>query len=80
MLDFEDMCRLHLRGDGSQPMVYVVVAVFGNCDHQGFGELSLAIARLFLETLDINPANVFIKYDDIECWSVSGRTFDGGRK
>ena len=36
VLDFEDMCRLRLRGDGSRPMAYVVVAGFENCEHHGY--------------------------------------------
>ncbi|PDS41174.1 hypothetical protein CO662_35615 [Rhizobium anhuiense] len=75
MLSFEDNCHLYLRGDGSQPMAYVTVAVFGNPFHWGYEQLSLTIAQLFQETMSIDQTRVYIKYEDIPSWSVGGWTF-----
>lgn len=77
MLGFEANSRLYLRGDDDLPMAYVTVAVFGNAGHRGYEQLSFAIARLFHETLGIDPNRIFVKYEDIPVWSVAGRTFSG---
>ena len=74
LLSFEDNCRLYLRGDDRQPMAYITVAVFGNPHQSGYEGLSLAIAQLFQQTLEIDPASIYIRYEDIPSWSVSGRT------
>ena len=75
LLGFEDNCHLYLRGDESQPMAYITVAVFGNPFHCGYEQLSQAIAQLFHETLGIDHTRIFIKYEDIPSWSIGGRTF-----
>ncbi|WP_051556786.1 hypothetical protein [Pseudomonas sp. CHM02] len=72
MLEFEAECSLYLRGDNSEPMGYITVAVFANPDQRGYAQLSPMIAKLFHETLGIDPTSVFIKYEDISCWSIAG--------
>ena len=79
MLGFEDSYHLYLRGDNSQPMAYITVAVFSNHGHHGYEQLSEAISQLFHRVLDIDPLRIFINYEDIPAWSVAGRTFDDNR-
>lgn len=79
MLGFEDSYHLYLNGENSLPMAYITVAVFSNHCHRGYGQLSGAISQLFHCILDIDPARIFINYEDIPAWSVAGRTFDDKR-
>ncbi|MBW4793285.1 hypothetical protein [Pseudomonas tolaasii] len=75
MLGFEAGYSLYLRGDNRQSMVYITVAVFANPDHHGYEQMSQIIAQLFYNTLGIDPIRIFIKYEDISCWSVADRVF-----
>lgn len=75
MLGFEPGYSLYLRGDNSQSMAYITVAVFANPAQQGYEQFSRMITQLFNETLDIDPSRIFIKYEDISCWSVAGCVF-----
>lgn len=73
---FESDCNLYLRGDKNQSVAYVEVSVFGNENHIGYEDFSLAIAKIFVEVLNIPPQNVYIKFNDINAWSVGGMFFD----
>lgn len=73
---FESDCRFYLRGDKNQSVAYVEVSVFGNEQHIGCEDFSLAVAKIFAEVLNIPPQNVYIKFNDIAAWSVGGMFFD----
>ena len=36
LLEFEDKCRLWLRGENAEPAAYIEAAVFGNESHAGY--------------------------------------------
>lgn len=76
MLGFEANYHLYLRGDSSDPMAYITVAVFSNPKHLGYQQLSQAIALLFQTTLGIDPKRIYINYEDIPSWSVAGQTME----
>ncbi|HID2523632.1 phenylpyruvate tautomerase MIF-related protein [Klebsiella pneumoniae] len=75
MLGVEDAYHLYLNGDNAQPMAYITVAVFSNRCHRGYEQLSMAICQIFHRVLEIDPARIFINYEDIPAWSVAGRAF-----
>lgn len=75
MVGLEEQCHLYLRGEGERPMAYITVAVFDNPSHRGYVDLSRAIASLFAKVLDMDPAQIYVNYEDIPAWSVAGRTF-----
>lgn len=79
LLSFEDNCRLWLRGDNKAPIAYIETNVFGNEDHSGFEHFAYAVTEAFSAILHIPPENVYIKFDDIKVWSVSGMAFDRSR-
>ncbi|MGK3722935.1 phenylpyruvate tautomerase MIF-related protein [Priestia megaterium] len=79
MLGFEDNYRLFLRGGDSQPLAFITVSVFDNLEHKGYEKLSLAITELFNKILGIDLNNIYIKYEDINSWSVAGLTFEQNR-
>ena len=75
MICFEDKCRLWLRGDASQPCAYIEVSIFGNESHAGYDRLTSEITSAF-GILGIPSGNIYVKYDDISVWGVSGFTIE----
>ena len=72
LLEFEDNCRLWLRGEQDEPIAYIEAAIFGNEGHFGCDAFSAEITRAFAEVLGIPSDRVYIKYEDITAWGVSG--------
>ena len=72
---FESDCHFYLRGDKNQSVAYVEVSVFGNENHLGCEDFSLAVTKIFVDVLNIPPQNVYIKFSDIAAWSVGGKFF-----
>ena len=76
MIGFEDNFLFFLRGDDSEPVAYIEIGVFGNPSHHGYGELTAEITRIYHDVLGIAPDHIYVRYDDIKVWGVSGMTFD----
>lgn len=79
LLEFEDHSRLWLRGENSEPIGYIEAAIFGNEDHEGFGDFTAAVTKLFFEELGIRPENLYLKFEDIAIWGAAGMSFDRRR-
>ncbi len=76
LLEFEDSCRLWLRGENSEPTAYLEAAIFGNESHAGYPAFSAEVTIIFHEVLGIGPENCYIKYEDIAAWAVNGQYID----
>ena len=76
LLAFEPESHLWLRGDDSQPMAYIIAAIFGNEEHLGYPEFTAEVTHAFGDVLGIRPENVYIKYEDIAAWGVGGQYVD----
>ena len=76
LLEFEDNCRLWLRGRNDEPIVYIEAAIFGNEPHCGYDTFTTEITHIFSETLQTKPENIYVKYEDITAWGVSGMYID----
>lgn len=76
MIGFEDNCHFYLRGDDSEPVAYIEIGVFGNEAHRGYPDLTAEITRIYHDVLGIAPERIYLRYDDIKFWGVSGMTFD----
>lgn len=68
-------CKIYLRGN-NEPVAYVEIGIFGNDNHLGYENFSLAVTKIFVDVLKIPPLNVYIKFSDIAAWSVGGNFFD----
>lgn len=79
LLEFEDNCRLYLRGDSSKPIAYITASIFGNEHHLGYEEFSKEVTKIFNEVLNIPVESIYIKFDDISSWSVAGQNIDRNR-
>ncbi len=79
LLEFEDRCRMWLRGQNDDPVAYIEAAIFGNEDHEGFDAFSAAATEIFSEELKIRPKNIYIKFEDIGVWGAQGMCNDRNR-
>jgi len=76
LLDFQDNCRLWLRGDNSSPAAYIEAAIFGNESHAGYDALTAELTLAFQQVLGIPPGNIYLKFDDITAWGAGGIYID----
>lgn len=73
---FEDDVHMYLRGDNSEDLAFIQVAIFGTENHLGYDRLTKQIAELFKKVLGIKPENMYIDYEDISSWGVQGAFID----
>lgn len=76
LLEFEDNCRLWLRGDNEEPIAYIEAAIFGNEPHYGYDAFTAEMTKAFNELLGIALDRIYIKYEDIIAWGVRGMYID----
>ena len=76
LLEFEDNCRLWLRGKNEEPIAYIEAAIFGNEPHYGYDAFTAEVTNLFSKVLNIRPDHIYIKYEDIIAWGVQGTYID----
>jgi len=76
LLEFEDNCRLWLRGKNDEPIAYIEAAIFGNEAHYGYDSFTAETTNLFAKVLNIRPDHIYIKYEDIIAWSAQGMYID----
>ena len=76
LLEFEDNCRLWLRGEDEEPIAYLEAAIFANEGHGGYPAFTAAVTGAFREVLGISPDRIYIKYEDITGWGVAGQYID----
>ena len=62
LLEFEDRCRLWLRGKNDEPIAYIEAAIFGNEMHCGYDAFTAEVTALFSKVLHIRPDHVYIKF------------------
>lgn len=73
---FEDDVHMYLKGDNSEPLAFVQVAIFGTENHLGYPQLTEQIYELFQRVIGIKPQNMYIDYEDISSWGVQGQFVD----
>ena len=76
LLEFEDQCRLWLRGNNEEPIAYIEAAIFGNEAHYGYDAFTAEVTRIFADTLNISPDHIYLKFEDIPAWGVQGMYID----
>lgn len=76
LLEFESDAHLWIRGHRDEPAAYIEAAIFGNEGHAGYAAFTQAVTATLGEVLEIAPANVFIKFEDITGWSTAGMYID----
>ena len=77
LLSLEDDRNLYLRGENLQRVAFIEVSVFGNENHIAYDKFSAELTKIFVDVLNIPPLNVYVKFSDINAWSVGGIFFNG---
>lgn len=72
MLSFEDKCSMYFKGQGDKPMAFVEVKLFGGANGAAYDKLTAAITNIFNEELNINPAQLYVKYEEVKTWGWNG--------
>ena len=75
MLNFEDNCRLYFKGDNSENMAIVEVALFGKASSSQYDALTEAITNDISAVLNIAPSNIYVKYEEVDHWGYNGFNF-----
>ena len=68
--------HLYLRGNNNERIAYIEVSIFNNEEHIAYEEFSAELTKIFVDVLNVPPLNVYIKYFDINAWSVGGIFFN----
>lgn len=75
MLQFEDNCHLYFKGDCKKPLAFVNVKLFGASSEVAYERLTAEICRILENALAIDPAQVYVQYDEINHWGWNGSNF-----
>ncbi len=75
MLSFEDECRLYFKGSNQPSMAFVEVKLFGKASGEAYNRLTAAISEILHQELDISPAQIYVKYEEVSNWGWNGNNF-----
>lgn len=75
MLSFEDECSMYFKGDNSQPMAFVDIAVFGRSTDEGCERMTREICSIYDEILGIAPDHLYVKYTGTNQWGWNNMNF-----
>ena len=75
MLNFDDNCRMYIKGDNKEPMAMVEIALFGKASDSQYDALTEELTKEIATILDIAPSNIYIKYDEVKHWGYNGFNF-----
>lgn len=73
MVGFEDECRLYFKGSNEQPMAFVEVQLFGKSNDKAYEQLTAEITGILNDELHIDPAQIYVKYEETSHWGWNGR-------
>lgn len=76
LLQFEDNCRMWLRGECDKPTAYIEAAIFGSESHVGYDDFTAQITEAFRDVLGIQKDRIYLRFEDIPAWSASGQFID----
>lgn len=66
-------CDLYFKGDNSETLVYAEVKIYGSANAGDLNELTCVLTDIYTEILDCDPANVYIKYEEVKYWGWNAR-------
>lgn len=75
MLSFEDECSMYFKGDGSSPMAFVDIAVFGQSTDAGCEKMTVEVCSIFNDILGIAPDKLYVKYSGTNQWGWNNMNF-----
>ena len=71
MLSFRDNVSMYFRGD-DEPCAICQVKLFGAAEEEDYANLTEALTDILSEELELDPARVYITYEEIGVWGWNG--------
>lgn len=75
MLTFKDEYDLYFQGKNDRPIAFVEVKIFGKASAGAYEKLTEEICSILNSVLSIDPANVYVKYEEAEHWGWNSGNF-----
>lgn len=75
MLCFHDGCRIRFAGTADSPAAFVKVGLYGTAPKQAYDQLTQKITEILQEALAVDPARVYIQYEESLYWGWNGSNF-----
>lgn len=75
MLNFEPESHLYFKGNNEKETAFVEVKIFGNENKKAFSELTAEITKIYGEVLNIEPSQIYVKYEATTNWGWNGSNF-----
>lgn len=75
MLAFEDKVDMYFKGSNLNKYAYLEVNLFGSASNAAYDALTAALSETISKELGIDPANVYVKYEEAEHWGWNGSNF-----
>ncbi len=72
MLSFEDKVPMYFKGGSDKSMAFVEVKLFGGSNAGVYDKLTAAITKVLNEELNISPAQIYVKYEEVKTWGWNG--------
>ena len=74
MLNFSDCCNMYMAGS-DEPSAILEVKIFGKASEEEYANLTAALTDIMCRELGLNPARVYVKYDEVDIWGYNGINF-----
>lgn len=75
MLSFEDERKMYFKGEGSSPMAFVDVSVFGRSADEGCENFTKEICKIYKNVLGINADKIYVKFSATAQWGWNNMIF-----
>lgn len=75
MLSFNENKDMYFKGSNEKPLAYVTVSLFGSASDSAYDALTAEITKIIHEELAIDPACIYVKYEEISHWGWNGVNF-----
>jgi len=75
MVGFEDDYCLYFKGEKSEKLAMVEVALFGKASALAYSKFTAQVCNIFGEVLDITANQIYVKYEEVTHWGWNGDNF-----
>ncbi len=75
MCNIETGKEIWFKGSNSTDSAFVEVKLFGKINNECSDKCTSLICEYFDKKLEIDPARVYVRYDDGDCWGWNGSNF-----
>ena len=75
MVVFEDDYCLYFKGEKSDKIAMIDVALYGRSNDAAYNKFTAQICEIFGEVLQIPANQIYVKYEEVEHWGWNGGNF-----